>query len=311
MTQQGHITVLGVFVADTTYRADRSPRMGETILGNSFALGPGGKGSNQSVAIARLGGDVTMLTRLGDDAFADMAEATWSKAGVKSAAVRDGSTYTGAAYIFVEEASGDNAIIICPGAASDISPDDVDANAELIDNSAVFMTQLEQPLAAAKRGLELARRAGVQTILNPAPAMPLDQTVLQLCDFITPNETEAGELTGVTVDSIDTARQAADNLLNQGVGTAILTLGEQGALLHSKQQSLHVPAVNAGPVVETTGAGDAFNGGLAVGLSRGLDVEEAVKLGCATAGISVTRAGAAASMPTASEVEQILLDLGG
>lgn len=311
MTQQGHITVLGVFVADTTYRADRSPRMGETILGNSFALGPGGKGSNQSVAIARLGGDVTMLTRLGDDAFADMAATTWSQAGVRSAAIRDGSTYTGAAYIFVEEASGDNAIIICPGAAADIAPADVDANAELISNSAVFMTQLEQPLPAAKHGLALAKRNGVQTILNPAPAMPLDQSMLELCDFITPNETEAGELTGVEVNSVDTAKLAAGKLLDQGVGTAIITLGVQGALLHSRKQTIHVPAVSAGPVVETTGAGDAFNGGLAVGLSRGLEIDQAVKLGCATAGLSVTRAGAAASMPTAAEVEHVLQEMGG
>lgn len=285
--------------------------MGETILGNSFALGPGGKGSNQSVAIARLGGDVTMLTRLGDDAFADMAATTWGQAGVKSAAIRDGSTYTGAAYIFVEEASGDNAIIICPGAAADIAPADVDANAELIRNSAVFMTQLEQPLPAAKHGLALARKNGVQTILNPAPAMPLDRSVLELCDFITPNETEAGELTGTDVDSVATAKLAAGRLLDQGVGTAIITLGEQGALLHSNEHTIHVPAVSAGPVVETTGAGDAFNGGLAVGLSRGLEIDQAVKLGCATAGLSVTRPGAAASMPTAAEVEQLMQEIGG
>ena len=306
MPEQGHITVLGVFVADTTYRADRSPRMGETILGNSFALGPGGKGSNQSVAIARLGGDVTMLTRLGDDAFADMAEATWRQAGVKSAAFRDSSNYTGAAYIFVEEISGDNAIIICPGAASDIAPGDIDANVDLIRKSAVFMTQLEQPLPAARRGLQLAKQEGVQTILNPAPAAPLDQAILQLCDFMTPNETEASELTGIKVDSVDAAHRSADCLLDKGVGTAIITLGEQGALLHSKHRSIHVPAVTAGPVVETTGAGDAFNGGLAVGLSRRLSVEDAVKLGCATAGLSVTRAGAAPSMPTAGEVEKLL-----
>ena len=311
MLQQGHITVLGVFVADTAYRANRPPRMGETILGNSFALGPGGKGSNQSVAIARLGGDVTMLTRLGDDAFADMAETTWRDAGVKSAAVRDPSNYTGAAYIFVEESSGDNAIIICPGAASDIGPDDIDTNEDLIKQSSVFMTQLEQSLPAAVHGLRLAKQNGVQTILNPAPApaSPLDASVLQLCDFITPNETEAGELSGTKVDSMDSARGAAQKLVQAGVGTAIITLGEQGALLHSEDQTLHFPAVSAGPVVETTGAGDAFNGGLAVGLSRGLDVEEAVRLGCATAGISVTRADAAPSMPTADEVEKLLVQM--
>jgi ribokinase len=309
MPEQGHITVLGVFVADTTYRADRSPRMGETILGNSFALGPGGKGSNQAVAIARLGGDVTMLTRLGDDAFADMAERTWSEAGVKSAARRDSSNYTGAAYIFVEEASGDNAIIICPGAASDIAPKDIEANAELIRKSSVFMTQLEQPILAAWRGLELAKQAGVQTILNPAPASPLDKSILQLCDFITPNETEAAELTGHQVASIEDARMAAAQLVEQGVGTAIITLGEQGALLHNSARSVHVPAISAGPVVETTGAGDAFNGGLAVGLARGMDPIGAVQLGCATAGLSVTRAGAAPSMPSADEVAQLMANM--
>ena len=149
------IVILGVFVADTAYRADRAPRMGETIMGNSFALGPGGKGSNQAVAAARLGGDVSLITRLGDDAFADLAEATWTDAGVVSAATRDSGSYTGAAYIFVEEASGDNAIIVCPGAAGDISVADIDANRALIAGSAVFVTQLEQPIEAARRGLEI------------------------------------------------------------------------------------------------------------------------------------------------------------
>lgn len=308
MASNQRITVLGVFVADTTYRADRPPRMGETILGNSFALGPGGKGSNQAVAAARMGGDVTIITRLGDDAFADMATKIWRDAGVKSAARRDAANYTGAAYIFVEEASGDNAIIICPGAASDIGTADIDANADLICGSKVFVTQLEQPLVAAERALALARGAGVTTILNPAPApiRPLDGSLLALCDYITPNETETRELTGVSVETVDQARKAADELLKLGVGTAVITLGGQGALLHSKDQSDHVPAISVGDVVETTGAGDAFNGGLAVGLAQGLDPLDAVKLGCATAGISVTRPGAAASMPSKNEVQSLL-----
>ncbi|NKB53426.1 MAG: ribokinase [Rhizobiaceae bacterium] len=308
MSKNQNITVLGVFVADTTYRADRSPRMGETILGNSFALGPGGKGSNQAVAAARIGGDVTILTQLGDDAFAGMAERTWLEAGVKSAARRNPANYTGAAYIFVEESSGDNAIIICPGAAGDIGIDDIEANAGLIRSSKVFVTQLEQPLVAAERGLQTAREAGVITILNPAPApkQPLDESILALCDFITPNETEAQELTGLPVETVDDARLAANRLLELGVGAAIITLGGQGALLHSSEMSVHVPALSAGKVVETTGAGDAFNGGLAVGLARGLAPIDAVKLGCATAGISVTRPGAAASMPSQSEVEALL-----
>ncbi|MEP1207711.1 MAG: ribokinase [Rhizobiaceae bacterium] len=311
MAQNQSIAILGVFVADTTYRADRSPRMGETILGNSFVLGPGGKGSNQAVAAARIGGDVTMITRLGDDAFADMAEKVWAEAGVRSAARRDRSNYTGAAYIFVEEASGDNAIIICPGAAGAIGAEDIEANADVISNSKVFVTQLEQPAAAAEQALRLAHGAGATTILNPAPAPKggLSAAMLSSCDYITPNETETQELTGLCVETVDDARKAADRLLELGVGTAVITLGGQGALLHNKAFSHHVPAISVGQVVETTGAGDAFNGGLAVGLSRDLDPLEAVKLGCATAGISVTRPGAAASMPTQQEVEDLLQKL--
>ncbi len=306
MAGSNHITVLGIFVADTAYRADRPPRMGETILGNSFALGPGGKGSNQAVAIGRLGGDVTFLSRLGDDNFADMAEKTWQEAGVKSAALRDKDSYTGAAYIFIEENSGDNAIIVCPGAATKITPSDVDQNADLIRGSGVLMTQLEQPIDSAQRALQIAKDAGVTTILNPAPAAKLPDEIFALCDYITPNETEASELTGMKVETVVDARNAADLLLNMGVGTVVMTLGAQGALLHSRQRSEHIEAVSAGPVIETTGAGDAFNGGLATGLAQGLDPIEAVRLGCATAGISVTRSGTAPSMPTLQEVEKLL-----
>ena len=167
------VVILGVFVADTAYRADRQPRMGETILGNSFKLGPGGKGSNQAVAAGKLGADITFLTRLGVDAFANMAKATWKDAGVKSAVIDTPQSYTGAAYIFIEETTGNNAIIVSPGAAMLISPDDIEANAGLIGGAGVFVTQLEQPIDAALRALEIARGAGVTTILNPAPAASL------------------------------------------------------------------------------------------------------------------------------------------
>ncbi len=308
MARSGSIAILGVFVADTAYRADRPPRMGETILGNSFALGPGGKGSNQAVAAGRLGADVTMITRLGDDAFANMADAIWNDAGVKQAVIRDPQDYTGAAYIFIEEASGDNAIIVCPGAANNIDTVMIDSQIDLISSSAIFMTQLEQPIPAARRALEIAREAGVTTILNPAPAASLDADFLALCDYVTPNETETAELTGMPVTSIDEARRAAEKLLKNGVGTAIITLGDQGALLHGAGISEHIDAFDAGPVVETTGAGDAFNGGLAVGLVQGMPPVEAIRLGCATAGISVTRPGTAPSMPTMEEVERLILN---
>ncbi|MHA1189736.1 MAG: ribokinase [Alphaproteobacteria bacterium] len=302
----GAIIILGVFVADTAYRADRPPNMGETIMGKSFALGPGGKGSNQSVAAARLGGDVTFISRLGRDPFADMALKTWADAGVKPCVTQIGETYTGAAYIFIDDATGDNAIIICPGAAATITPADLDAQADMIAAASVFMTQLEQPMDAAVRGLEIARQTGVITILNPAPAAALPDGMLALCDYVTPNETEAEGLTGIAVANVEDARRAGDALLAKGVRTAVITLGEQGALLHSAQQSILVPAFNAGPVVETTGAGDAFNGGFATALARGNNPEAATRFGCATAGISVTRPGTAPSMPTLAEVEQLL-----
>ena len=300
------VVVLGVFVADTSYRADRAPRMGETIMGNSFALGPGGKGSNQAVAAARVGGKVHFITRLGRDPFADMALATWQHAGVIPEITQHDDSYTGAAYIFVEEATGDNAIIVCPGVAGTISTDDIDAHGPLIAGASVFMTQLEQPMAAAHHGLDLARKGGAVTILNPAPAAELPDGMLALCDYVTPNESEAEGLTGIAVTSVAEATQAAEALLAKGVGAAIITLGENGALFHDGSNPVHAPAFNAGPVVETTGAGDAFNGGFAAGLARGMTPLEAVRFGSATAAISVTRPGTAPSMPDLDEVEALL-----
>lgn len=307
----GKIVILGVFVADTTYRADRAPRMGETILGNSFALGPGGKGSNQAVAAARAGGDVAFITKLGQDPFADMALSTWAAAGVEPAVSQHADSYTGAAYIFVEEASGDNAIIVCPGVARSISAEDIDARADLIGSASVFVTQLEQPMPAAVRALEIARQGGVSTILNPAPAADLPDGMLALCDYVTPNETEAEGVTGVPVESLEDARKAGDALIAKGAGAAVITLGEKGALYHAPDLSVHVPAFNAGPVVETTGAGDAFNGGFAAALAAGKDPIEAVRFGSATAGISVTRPGTAPSMPSLDEVTELLARSGG
>ncbi len=302
----GNIVILGVFVADTAYRADRAPRMGETIIGNSFALGPGGKGSNQAVAAAKLGADVTFLSKLGRDPFGDMALKTWADAGVKPRVTQSDDIATGAAYIFIEEATGDNAIIICPGVAATIAVSDIEANADLIAAATAFVTQLEQPMDAAVRALEIAREAGVLTILNPAPANSIPDGMLALCDYVTPNETETEALTGVEVTSVDEARRAAEVFLAKGVGAAVITLGERGALFHAARQSELIPAVDAGAVVETTGAGDAFNGGFATALASGDDPLDAVRFGCAAAGISVTRAGTAPSMPTLAEVEALL-----
>lgn len=300
------IVILGIFVADTAYRADRMPKMGETILGRTFVLGPGGKGSNQSVAAAMAGGKTHIITRLGRDDFAQIARSTWTKAGVKAEVTEDPDSYTGAAFIFLEEATGNNAIIVAPGAAARITPEDLDAKAELIGGAAIFLTQLEQPIPAARRGLEIARAAGVTTILNPAPAAALDDDLLSLCDYLTPNESEAETLTGLPVTSVAEAEAAADALLARGVGAVVITLGGNGALYRDRSRSVHVPVISAGPVVETTGAGDAFNGGFAVALSEGRDVVDAVRFGCATAGISVTRPGTAPAMPARAEIDALL-----
>ncbi len=300
------IVVLGIFNADTAYRADRMPRIGETILGQHFALGPGGKGSNQAVAAAMAGGRVHFVTRLGDDDFARTARQTWERAGVTPEVTVDRDSHTGAAFIFLEAATGNNAIIVASGAGGRIAPEDLDTRAELIRSAAVFVTQLEQPIPAARRGLAIARAAGVTTILNPAPAAALDDAMLALCDYITPNETEAETLTGLPVTTLAEAERAADALMARGVGAVIVTLGGNGALYRDRSRSVHVPVISAGPVVETTGAGDAFNGGFAVALSEGCDVIEAVRFGCATAGISVTRAGAAVAMPSRAEIDALL-----
>ncbi len=302
----GNVVVLGIFVADATFRADRQPKIGETLLGRSFALGPGGKGSNQAVAAGRAGADVTMLTRLCRDTFGAMAKQVWAEAGVTSAAI-EGDTPTGAAFIFIEHGTGDNAIIVAPGAAGELSVSDIEANADLIGGASVFMTQLEQPMAAAFRALDVARAGGAVTILNPAPGAALPDGMLALCDYVTPNETEAEDLTGIPVTDQDSARAAAAALLEAGVQkAAVLTLGAQGAYYHGAEHSLLVPAFNAGPVAETTGAGDAFNGAFATALAEGRDPVEAARFGCATAAISVTRPGAAASMPLRAEIDALL-----
>ena len=300
------VAILGIYVADLAFKAARQPIMGETLLGSAFAMGPGGKGSNQSVAAARAGATVTFITKLGKDNFGDAALTMYATEGITALAPQDPNNSTGAAYIFLEEGTGSNAIIVVAGAAGTIGVADVEANAAAITNAKIFMTQLEQPIPAAFRALQIARAAGTTTIFNPAPAAVLDDAIYKLCDYITPNESEAAMLTGIAVTDIGSAKQAADILLAKGVGTVIITLGGQGSLLHSKTQSVHIPIYSAGKVVDTTGAGDAFNGGFAAALARGEDPVAAAHFGSAVAGISVTRPGTAPSMPMLAEVKALL-----
>jgi ribokinase len=300
------VAILGIFVADTAYMASRLPVIGETIIGSGFTVGPGGKGSNQAVAAARAGGKVSFISKIGKDTFGDMALSTWKVEGVISRVVISDTEATGAAFIFVNPATGENAIIVYPGAAGTISAADVEANSEAIRSAKVFVTQLEQPVAAAECALAMAKDAGAITVFNPAPAIAFPPSIYAMCDYIVPNETEAAGITGIAPGSEDDARRAGDVLLERGVSCALITLGERGALFHSRAQSVLVPPFTPGKVVDTTGAGDAFVGGFAVALADGIDPIAATRFGCAAAGISVTRRGTAPAMPSRAEIEALV-----
>jgi ribokinase len=275
-------------------------------MGKEFRLGPGGKGSNQAVAAARAGARVSFISKLGRDALGDIARQTYREEGIDTRHLLETEAATGAAAIILDAKSGENAIIVVPGACFGLTPEEVAEARELIAESAVFLTQLELALPTVGFGLELAHALGVTTILNPAPGCELRESIYPNCDYLTPNESEAEVLTGIRVGSLADADRAADALLGRGVGTVVVTLGAQGALVKNARLREHVAAVDAGPVLETTGAGDAFNGGLAVALAEGREIIDAVRFGCAVAGISVTRAGTAPSMPRRGEVDRLL-----
>ena len=297
---------MGSFVADLAFRTNKLPAWGETFMGNSFQLGPGGKGSNQAVAAARAGAKVSFISKLGNDPFGDLARSTYRQEGIDTRHLLSTTTPTGAASIIIDEHTGENSIIVVPGACFELTPQEVDQMKDLIAASAIFVTQLELALPTVEHGLKLARSLGVPTILNPAPACKLPESIFQYCDYVTPNETEAEMLTGIKVSTLADAEQAADAFLARGVRNAVITLGAQGAFVKNASTRAHVPAFNAGTVVETTGAGDAFNGGFAVALAEGRDILQSARFGCAVAGISVTRPGTAPSMPLRAEVDALL-----
>ncbi|WP_035348297.1 ribokinase [Edaphobacter aggregans] len=300
------ITVLGSYVADLAFRVDSLPAWGETRMGASFAMGPGGKGSNQAVAAARAGGRVSFITKLGQDPFGEMARSLYRDEGIDARHIAGTTHATGAAAIILDAARGENAIIVVPGACFEITIDEVDRAADCIAGSSVFVAQLELPISVVEHGLSLAHARGVTTVLNPAPAMPLPESLFALCDYLTPNEAEASTLTGIAVNNLASAGRAADAFLARGVRNVAITLGAQGVLIKNRHFATHVPAVDAGAVIETTGAGDAFNGGLAVALAEGREPVEAMRFACAVAAISVTRPGTAASMPRRAEIDALL-----
>jgi ribokinase len=300
------IVVMGIFAADLTFLTPRLPAWTETVLGTGFRIGPGGKGSNQAIAVARLGAPVQFLAKIGRDEFGAMARGIYEMEGVGTGFLFESADApTGAAAIIIDDKTGENAIIVVPGAAAMLSTAEIDLAGEAIGRSAVFLTQLEVPLPLVAHGLAEARRRGVTTILNPAPAFPLSDDLLALVDILTPNETEAAMLSGLPVTSPEEAERAADALIARGAGAVVITMGAAGALLRRGGRTVMVPAVKAGQVVDTTGAGDSFNGGIAVALSEGKTLEEAIGFACAVAGLKVTRAGAGAGMPLRAEVDAL------
>lgn len=297
---------MGSFNADVSFRTERLPAWGETILGNSFKLGPGGKGSNQAIAAARAGAQVSFIGKVGDDAFGAMARGLYREEGIDAQFLLTGTNATGTAAIFIDAKTGENSILVVPGAGFDLTPNDVDGIKANIASSSIFMTQLETALPTVEHGLKLAHTLGVPTILNPAPGCELPEWIFPCCDYLTPNQWEAEILTGIRVRSAADAERAADAFLTLGVRSVAITLGGQGAFVKNSAVQALVAAIDAGPVVETTGAGDAFNGGFAVALAEGKDLIEAARFGCAVAGLSVTRPGTAFSMPHRAEVDALL-----
>ncbi|MBI3242132.1 MAG: ribokinase [Chloroflexi bacterium] len=298
-----HIVVVGSLNMDLVVRAPRHPQLGETILGGNFQTFPGGKGANQAVAAARLGGAVKMIGRVGNDSFGDSLLSTLKRDNVDTTHVRcDGNLPTGVALITVD-AVGQNTIVVASGANGELTPDDVEAGEAAFVGAAVLLLQLECPLTAVERAIELAKKHGARVVLNPAPAQMLNATLLESVDYLAPNQTELALLTGI--DDLANTRRAASHLRAHGVQRVIVTLGEEGVLAVDDEGEFYLPAHQV-TVVDTTAAGDAFVGALAVALMEGRSTREAVAWGNAAGGLTVTRPGAQPSLPTRAELEQFL-----
>lgn len=301
------ITVLGSFVVDLMSRTPHLPARGETVFGGPFKLGPGGKGSNQGVAAHKSGADVTMVTKLGRDEFAQIALQSFKSVGMRTDYVFfDDKHETGAALILVEDGTAENEIVVSIGACNYITDEEVESVREEIKNSKVLLTQLETNLSAVYKAIDIANEYGVMVVLNTAPVQPIPQEIFKKVDILTPNETEASILSGIQVKDLEGAKKAAEYFVEKGVKSVVITLGANGVYVKSKEFEGHVPAFKVENVVDTTGAGDAFNGGFATALAEGKNIKEAAIFGNAVAGISVTRIGTAPSMPTREEVDEFL-----
>jgi ribokinase len=300
------ILVIGSSNTDMIIKLERIPQPGETILGGEFSTAAGGKGANQAVAAARAGGEVTFVARVGRDMFGEKAIAGFVQDGIHVEHItRDPEAPSGVALIFVAK-NGENSIAVASGANARLSPDEVKKAEPAIVGAHSVLMQLETPLETVQAAAESAARAEVPVILNPAPARSLPGELLKLVSILTPNETEAGLLTGIVVQDVETAARAAEELLDQGVQTAIITLGARGAFVAADSCRKLIPGFQVEPV-DTTAAGDVFNGALAVALGEGRPLLEAVRFASAAAAISVTRLGAQPSAPARKEIETLLL----
>jgi ribokinase len=298
------ITVIGSFAVGLTLRADRFPVKGETLIGRDFDQGPGGKGSNQAVQVARMGGDVEFVGLIGEDSFGDIAVKLYAEEKVGTTyLMRTKDRNTGLGFI-VLNAEGDNFIILDPGANALFSPAYVDRALDRIKQSKVVVTQLEIPVATAVYGMKVGKQAGAITILNPAPAVPVPPEAFANIDIVTPNHTELRILLGRQPDDPTDSKDLCNEMLNDGVKTIVLTQGEQGALIVTKDGTLAVPAKRVN-VVDTTGAGDAFSGTLAATLAEGRSLEDAVRYAVAAGGLACTKLGVIPALPYRKDVDAL------
>jgi ribokinase len=290
------ITIIGSINMDLVTSTTQIPKVGETVLGYSFHTIPGGKGANQAVAAARLGTDVTMIGAVGDDSFGKTLVEHLTNEGINTESilkVEDNST--GIASIILWEA--DNSIIVVPGANNHITPEVIERHEDKIINSNILLVQLEIPLESVNRAVELAKKHGIRTILNPAPIQKLPKDLLEMVDFVTPNEHEQALLFA----SIDGTDQELEKLKEK----CIVTKGSKGVMIYKNGEKVEIPSIQV-EAVDTTGAGDSFNGALATALCEGLEIEEACRFANVVGAISVTKLGAQTGMPTKKEVEEFL-----
>ena len=292
-----NISVLGIFVADISFSGNKIPSAGETILGNNYNIGPGGKGCNQAIAIARLGGKVNFISKIGKDDYGQLALNTLNQNNIDTSTIIQSSDYqTGVAGIMVDKKTGKNAINVITGAPSTLTIDELNKNIDKIKNSKIFLTQLEIPKDVTLHSLKIAKENSVLTILNPAPASEISKEFFNYIDYFTPNETEAEFYTGIKITNEKEAKEASIKLLKFGLKKVIITLGEKGLFYSDGNEDIYLKATPV-KAIDTTGAGDAFNGVLAFALSQNKSIKNALNLANQAAGLSTTKLGAGNSMP--------------